>query len=278
LKSASTQLARVVSTSPSFQLAKDRYSELLTRLLKAGEKRQQVLSTAQQQLYDTVTRALTDVPDVTKMGPREAGRYFGNRWLRGRLLATAIQQGQNGADSATMLAQLHDFFENNEAQARDEIRWLMLPENMKLPFVTCLMDRHDVEKAEELHIKDADSCAGYREDKALSMAEWATTGNGLRWHPYVKTPLAQLDPQVGERALTLIKWAEADAMRRPDPEDRKRSIAEMRITRGDVLLALGRKEEAIASWQQMLEENPTHHRYQAIENNIRRALGVAEVK
>src|SRR5262249_7575615 len=107
-------------------------------------------------------------------------------------------------------------------------------------------------------------------------AIWATTGRGKRWIPWVTTPLAALDPSVGDRAVALLDLVQADAAKRPTADWKKIAVANALEERGEVLLGLGRKEEACAAWQQVLEENPTWPRYKALEKKIRSVLGVAE--
>jgi hypothetical protein len=96
------------------------------------------------------------------------------------------------------------------------------------------------------------------------------------WSPVslnFRPTLIDLDGGYAKKALALIADAEKELSPRARTEPDR--MVEAIDAHAEALVALGRKEEAIAQWQRVLDGFPTHPRYKEVEKKIEDLLGVS---
>jgi tetratricopeptide (TPR) repeat protein len=132
----------------------------------------------------------------------------------------------------------------------------------------------DHERAQQLGLgSDADeSWAGVY--TYLQLAAFIFQGDSRNYDVLRKLRPApfELEPKLVEPGLKLFERAErAAAAAKSEALTMRSAVA---LGHGDALLALGRREEAMARWQQALDEMPTGPQYKELEERIERTLGV----
>jgi TolB-like protein len=281
LKKASSEMAKVVSSSPEFALAKKRYGEILKRLHGAVEKRQDALANTEEQLLKNA-EAFLEGKDITKLTGRDDSYYFGYRVLRGQYILHVLRQKhvRPGTDVAFQLSlkdpraalPLLEAFYENTATLIDEIaRWKNSPRGARMQFVPTDLHREDAKRAKELKIDDAGACYSCPNGLPLQLALWTVGVHEIRTMPIPQPSLARLDPTYGQRALELL-----------DPLEKAKTHEKMTIavldTRAQVMLALERREEAMALWQTILDRFPTDGAFERIEESLKATLGVSKTQ
>ncbi|MFZ5442933.1 MAG: CsgG/HfaB family protein [Myxococcota bacterium] len=270
LDAAKSKLAEAVRQSPDFELAKARYAEVLKRLREAQKRR----GTLQDEGAKTLEAHLT-----AQLGKPPVERSLGARIGLANL-------------ALLELSRLLD-------AKRDEARWAA-PEK-----------RTDVERLEARFVMHAGALVAELralkgqpvspelsdEDRALSerlfgldVSTWdfvtpasvaSDVGNflGSGWTPWRSdVPQFAVRPSAAQRSgdqlAAAMKWfdvAEQEVKLLPADE---RAAAALRAAneRAELLLLLGRREEAVARWQGWLDAYPTAEDFPAITKKVEAAM------
>jgi hypothetical protein len=104
--------------------------------------------------------------------------------------------------------------------------------------------------------------------------------SGAHWHFDVLRNMspspAELDPALAAPALKLFDEAAAMAEKEERGNEKLERLSRTAMLHGDALLAMGRKEDALARWQAALDAMPTAPHFKDIEERIEKVLGTHE--
>jgi tetratricopeptide (TPR) repeat protein len=114
---------------------------------------------------------------------------------------------------------------------------------------------------------------------ALGLARFTVHGEAPFWGPIsvaLRPTLVDLDRGYGAKALALIGEAEKELAAAVARHDEKvDAFIDAVDAHGEALVALGRKEEAIAQWQRVLDGYPTATKYKELEKKIEDLLAMS---
>ncbi len=291
VKGASSALSKVVSTEPSFNLAKDRYQQMLKRLYGAAEKRETVLADAATTLAQHADAYLAG-KDVATLKGYDDAHYLAYRVLRGALilrqLDTVLKErgggGQrwntppmNAALQKKALPLMRAYADNQFLLYAEVMRWKKDGDGKRMGYVPTKLPREDEVLLRTLVASSSDAdrliaCGACDERLPNELGKWIALGDQGLTH--VRPTLAQLDPPYAKKALEAMDahLAYFEGMEKKIDN----WIADTLFAKGEVLLGLRRQEEAIAHWQQILDRFPTSHLFQRTEELIKMTLGVSE--
>jgi TolB-like protein len=294
LDAASRQLAGVVSRAPGFRLAQERYATLLKRVYEARARRDQVLESGEALLLARAREAVGSA-EALKADDRQGLRHLGYRTFlcQYHLLLLGRHLGLRAQDLDTFsvfqiaaekrgraLELMRAYFEEvrrlaGELETFEEAHPKMLPGSPSFA-----LDPEDGERARAIGINGAGSwsfAASWRLGRAA--AQFAFLGKPDFWSPvkFTTSPtLAELDPKLVGPALGLLDAALARIAKARFPGEamRQRDAIDTLDLYAQALLRLGRRPEAVARWQTILDRYPTCEKYAEFERNIQDALGV----
>jgi TolB-like protein len=280
LKAASQRLAEVVREAPEFKLAESRYAEILQRMSTAVEKRTTELS--------DIAAALTRQAEEGLRGPRLDPLYHSHcERLGARALASAIPLARIDG----LLLKSHFKTDKFIPQAQ----WGALLGWMK-EYVT-----QQQKLIEELKECSADpgrpcNCADWSGDAATAhaldvlgqprnrsirlkpevqqhdLAAFLILGRS--WWREIRPTLGLLEPRYAELAFSLFDGALAELDRHPDPYEWK--TISLLDDYAESLLLAGRKMQAVARWQMILDRYPRYKDFYLYKAKMERALGVTK--
>ena len=292
LDAASKALAGVVNRAPRFKLAQDRYASIMKRLYEARAHRDQILGSGEDVLLKNAREALAHPESLSD--ERTAQAYLAYRILMcqhlflslGRTLglkpdqmdtSTAVQvpPALRAAAAAGMRAHVDELRKLYKELLQVEAgRTRGGSVSFRLP-----ADDHD--RATAIGIKNPGEwsfATSWRVARAA--AQFALSGKPDFWMT-VKFPvapsLAEMDPSVVEPSLKLLDEALAgiEKGRLPNEQMRQRDSIDTLDLYAQLLMRLGRRTEAIARWQTILDRYPTCEKYAEYERDIQDALGIA---
>jgi TolB-like protein len=281
LQGASSRLAEVVRNAPDFQLAKDRYGEIMRRLRLAGRRREGALSTAEADLVKSIDAHLTG--SMAGLDREALALRLGYRVARGNYLLfklaalVAPHRSFNGPGIATPeqraeVRQRSQGYFDNTRLLMDELR-----ASHEASSLSPRIEPEDLKRAEAAGWKGIDGWSFLgTAPAALALARFTVHGEAPFWSPVslnLRPTLVDLDRAYVGKALALIAEAEKEVASRGKAESDK--LVEAIDAHAEALVALGRKEEAIAQWQRVLDGYPTHPRYKELEKKIEDLLGVS---
>jgi TolB-like protein len=287
LQGASSQMAKVVSKSPGFSLAKRKYAEILRRLHTAVEKRQDILSAQEDQLLANADAFLRG-KKVERLEGYDDSKYFGYRAIRGQyILHSAAKQSKplfrllyrvpdSGVERVRPL--LEAFYANTEALIGEIDRWKKSEQGRRAGYVPTMLERDDERRAKELEIEDPGACFGCPEQLPIDLALWTVGKSVNRTMPAFHPPLARMIPKYGEKALALFDHAMEMAEATDNDAGRMNRVVAVLDAKAKVYLALGRGEEAMASWQMILDRYPTNTQFDRIKHDLEATLGVSDAQ
>jgi len=288
LEAASKQLRAVVTSAPDFKLAQTTYEQVLRRLMEAKKARGAGLLSADQALMEKADRELAKV-QPKKASKKTLQRFFGYRFLRGNVIlgriaalvgAKASPFG-HGTVSATaradVLGLVSSYVENQKALMEElaTARGRRLEWSFTFPEV----DEDDKRRAGELGLGARPEAIAFASPQyvARMLAEFLCLGSpGL--HNSTRLSLAPapaaLDARWEKEATALLDAALADIGKHETRYKDRETVRALTLY-GDCLLARGRKMEAIARWQEILDTYPTTPEFGDIEEKITKAMGAA---
>jgi len=288
---ASRALAPVVAGQPGFQLAQQRYTEILRQLMAARERREVALSGLRLQLQERVDAELAAGADLRKLDLARARRHLGYRVLQGNLFLAEIEDrleppldehtprpvAPGKRDEVLDLVRRYDI--NTRAYVGELRRFGEAHPDVAWTDVEGVIDDADEDVAEQAGCGDTAGSWSFANPchVATDEAQFLFLGEPDYYGDlnFVMTPTpVQLDPSLEAVAFDLLEGALAGVEQLPE-EDRSHHGARVLNVWGVVLNRRGRTAEAIARWQMILDRYPTHEDYAVYEGKIRDALGAA---
>ncbi|MHB8877004.1 MAG: CsgG/HfaB family protein [Myxococcaceae bacterium] len=297
LKGASKQLAEVVRDAPDFALGKEQYAAVLKRLREAGKQRDDALGAEEGALVEGIDKALKRGL-TPPLKPYELEGYFCYRGINASYLLTKIRkrlgepQGPVGyqlagkADRDAVLALQKRYFENGKALLDDSMAAGEKTKHMNLS-VECPMSLYRLGSKDYYRLKPLEIPFYFAVDihpteLAAQLARFSVLGAAEVEQQGFDAPekfrfmpsLVRSDPSYGKKALELLDLAEKKI---PISDSRnKEDLATLvAATRAEVLLYLGRPEEAIAHTQGFLERYPKARRYKDFEGLVEDLIGTS---
>ena len=274
LRAASASLAEVVRVAPDFQLAKDRYAEVMRRLRLASQRREGVMSSAEAELVKSIDAHL--VGSAAGLDREQLALRLGYRVARGNYLLwkLAALVGPHRSFHGPAIAPPEKRAEvRQRGQAWFDNTQLLIAElkGAGAGSVSPRIEPTDQKRAEAAGWKGIDGWSFLGVPAAgLALARFTIHGESPFWSPVslsYRPSLADADRAYGTRALALIAQAEKELKGEP--------LVEAIDAHGEALVGLGRKEEAIAQWQRVLDGFPTSPKYKDIEKKIEDLLAVS---
>jgi TolB-like protein len=306
LKAASAAMAEVVRDAPDFKLAQARYAVFLKRLEEAGKKRSGILSALEEeQLKACEERTAPGVKAALPPGPSGENEddfnkrlyanrdkltfHFACRGIKtGLYLSKVMQrlpQGGNSMTGATVLgaadrAEVQQFmtlyYAATEALIADYKALLAQEPRLEFKNLYGLPTPEDKARLEKLNITWAAYLYGESvPELERDLANFALTGkspNGKPAYFNVRPTLAEMDKAISASAMKHLESALKGAAKEKKPEIQVNESVAALDAYGEALLLLGRKEEAVARWQQVLDGYPTHTSYKEIEKKVKEVI------
>ncbi|MCA9517540.1 MAG: hypothetical protein KC635_21515 [Myxococcales bacterium] len=286
VEKAEKALKEVVKEAPRFKLGQTRYLDVMRALQAAKEKRAGAMESGAEALLAKCDAELAG-KDPAKLSGRKLERYLAYRVLRGNLFAGALAKlagadnpiiakkipaGREGDAKKLMAAHVE-----NQAKLAAELARIGRKKIPSFPSV----DDDDRKAGQELGLGPNPERFPFMSAQtvARSLARFIVLGAPdmmASVNAKVVPALATLDPSYGDRATALLDGALADIAQNERAELKERETTRTLDLYGDVLLALGRPVEAIARWQQILDDYPRSSQFAATEKKIRAALEHAE--
>jgi TolB-like protein len=298
LKAASSQLAEVVRDAPDFTLGKEKYSAVLKRLREAGKQRQEVLGAEEAALVAGIDKALARGL-TPPLKPYELEGYFCYRGINASYLLTTLRkrlseaprpygvQLAGKAERAEVLALQKRFFDNEQALLDDAMASLEKSKGMnqavECPMSLSRLGSKDYYRLKPLDIPFYFSVNLHSTEVAVDLARFAVLGSfaveqqgddepvKFRFAP----TLAQVEPAYAKKALALLDLAEQQIPLQVS-RSKEELQTEVAVARAEVLLALGRPEEAMAQVQGFLEKHPKSRAYKALEALVEDLIGASD--
>lgn len=286
LEAASKQLGKVVTAAPQFKLAQTRYEAVLRQLMEARKKRATGLGDADRTLLEKADAVLAGI-DPKKADKKTLQRYFGYRALRGNLILGRIMRragGQPGGpreveappDAHADLLALTESYVANQRAMMEEVA-IARGRKLEWGYTFPDIDGDDKTRAAELGLGSTPDRIAFASPQVIArmLAEflclgWPGLHNSLLLH--LAPPPAALDARWEAEAKTLLDEAIADIAAHEKRYGERETVRALRLY-GECLFARGRKMEAIARWQSILDTYPTNPDFDTVEGLIRDALG-----
>lgn len=266
-------LEDLVKRAPRFGLAARRRDEVGGQIRKARERREGLLGEAHRELLANADAVLAG--DVTTLGDRGAARWFGYRQVRGWLFLQAAeslvkppllgnQKTVPRADRIAFVAMLREVVDN-QLKYNAEVR-AYFAKRRRLPMTASLPDE---DEARARTVGATFSRILPKPDgMAMDLAKQICLGRilGVGLFGTNPTPVA-IDAGLGESVLAELdrSMEDAETFQRLHHE---RQTVRMLDHKADCLIALGRRDEAVATWQSALDRFPTSGEYDRVEQKL----------
>jgi TolB-like protein len=286
LQDASKRLAEVVRNAPDFQLAKDRYGEVVRRLRLASIRRAGALSSAETELVKSIDAHLAE--ELGKLDRDGQARHLGYRVARGNYLLWKLaallspHQSFHGpaiapAEKLGELRQRGAAYDENTRSLIQELRAFREPGG---GYPSPRIEPDDQRRAEAAGFKGIESWSFVTPPTAsLALARFLVRGETPFWGPVSlswRPSPADLDRSQGGKALALVAAAEKELEAELQPHGGKADgLIDAIDLHAELLVELGRKEEAIAQWQRVLDGFPTATRYKELEKKVEDLLALS---
>ena len=287
---ASKRLQAVVAKAPQFKLAAQRYTDVMRQLYAARDKRATALGGDDQQLVASATAAMKGVSIKTATGAA-LQRFMAYRVLLAkRPLAAltrlavkdddAFKTAFKAADRAQVTALMIEYVEQGTTflEELETLRARGLDDDDWDPPFSPLSDA-EMTRAEELGfgMQPEEWTFASVPNVACDVAAFIFSGRPsifLHIDLNMAPTLAEIDKSYAARGLALLDKALADLKAHPPRNYAQRDTIRAMELYGESLLALGRKGEAIAKWQSILDAYPKAEEFADIEEKIKDALGI----
>ena len=273
-EAASRRLGTLVREEPDFVMAQQDYEAVVRALMASRVRRESLLDQAAAEFFEA-TRARIEAGDPTA---RDADDHFGTLIARQKLqLDLLIKLGDGGAidvampDSADYPRQVREWLATIDLLL-DALKTRRAA-GMEPPTFPSLPN--DLDAMVERNNLEADPNWAF-------LAEWEVAGDAavflvlgdvpLRIEDLSPPPLAG-DPRLKDRALELIDVALAECERH-ERRYKERELVRLHQKKADLLVALGRKAQAIAELQSTLEAFPKADGYDDVEEALLELLGI----
>ncbi|MBL8916953.1 MAG: hypothetical protein JNM17_39985 [Archangium sp.] len=270
LSEAQSKAAEAVRLAPEFTLAKEQYAEILKRVREAQKKRGGVIDERVKTLTEHLTAQLGKVPVERALGARIG------------LANLALLELQRVLDAKKDAAKWV------EPSKRAEVERL---ERVFVLHATALVNELRAVRGKNVDPRLDDADAELSEKTFdLNVATWdfisptsvaTDLGNflGSGWTPYRSdVPQFAIRPCAAQRSQKGFEeargWFELAAKELPNekPDAREGLASRLANERAEMLLMLGRREEAVAQWQGFLDKYPTAEDFQVFTKKLEAAM------
>lgn len=281
---ARSRLGEAVRAAPEFARAKAVYLEILRRVREA-EKRRKSEQGADEAALERSIEAWCQRRLADQRTPEEVGRYFAYRAARSNLALLRMRRLLGVAEKDEVvfappskraeLARLEALFlENGERFAADLREYRRRGRALE---IEAELAEEDAARSEAISGEDlgewtfatAVSVAG-------AVAEFLVTGTTPHWSDLpaftVRPAPVQREPALQARADALFEAALRELPLDYDADAIALHAAELLLPRGDGLVLLGKKEEAIAQWQRFLDGWPKAEEFPILSGRIETLL------
>jgi hypothetical protein len=252
-----------------------------------------VLSAEQKSLYESVSKSIARDPKTLKGYEREA--YFCDRVLQNIVLGTSVAASLDApslphgrqlvpkSGRAAFMAKVAQISDNTTKTMADAKAMMNTLHNISCAMAWMRVKTEHYSRAHTVKLPVNDHASVHASELALGLATFLgfgelPLGDEEEWHNQPASTLKvapapmDIDPALGKRALALLDEAEA-SFKVMEIWNEKELREDILIVRGALLVKLGRKEEAIALWQDFLEKNPKAKSYKTFEHEIEKLLG-----
>lgn len=290
LRAAALRLAAVSAQAPRFGLAKQRQRELKRRLKQAGKRRAMALSD-QAKALRTRARAYVKRHKLDKKTPKDVAKnLLGYRVAIGRLQLRAMRKHLTisrpnlvlPGKRRDLLVALDRYVKNQLALLKAIARYAklhtrvfngipVLDRSVGLPPV----DQRAMQESELGSIRLDPAVIGIELGQLLLAGRHIGPSRKLG-SLAIAPPPSMLSPRYRKIATQLL----GKVVKEQDKQaKRKVPMAEYhairaRIAWGNALLILGKREAAVAKWQEVLDKYPTSQAYKSAERLIKEQLGL----
>ncbi|MFT3712508.1 MAG: CsgG/HfaB family protein [Archangium sp.] len=266
LTDAQSKLAEAVRLAPDFTLAKEQYAEILKRLREAQKKRGGVLDDRVKTLTEKLTAQLGKPPESRAIAARMGLANLALVQLKALLGAKKDEAKYVEPGKRAEVERLERLFVTHATALVSELR------AVRGKNVDPKLD--DAES--DLSEKTFDLDVGVW-DYATPTSVAADLGNflGSGWSPY-RSDVEQfaIRPSVAQRSQKGMEeargWFELAAKElNAEPADKREQLAsKVANERAEMLVILGRREEAVAQWQGFLDKYPTGEDFQVFTKKL----------
>ncbi len=273
-ESASRRLATLVREEPDFALAQKDYEEVVRAMMAARSRRETLLDSAAKDFL-AAAQAHVEAGDPSKGDGRE---WFGTLIAKQSLqLDLIVQLGDGGSIGVEM--------PEGDAYPRQVREWLgsidalldglkrRRAAGMEPPTFPDLPDELD-RVVDENNLEADPKWAFLSEwEVAGATAEFLVLGDVPNRIEDLSPPPVAGDARLGRKALDLLDDALVQC-EQYEGRYKERELVRLHQKKAEVLVALGRKAEAIAELQGTLEQFPKADEYDDVEEDLMRLLGI----
>ena len=281
LKGAQSKLAEAVRESPGFVRAKEKYAEILKRMLEAEKKSGGAFAALEQKLEAHL--AAWDGKRVADLKGDEAlSQLVGYRAAKANLAVCALKRLTGAKKDEVVfvppsqraaLARYEKAFVDAAQRFADTLRELPVPLHQLNP----ALSEEDDALGEELCNKDL-AVWDFATPSSVTadLADFLLTG----WTPYrldierlaVRPSLVQRDPAQEARAEALFERAWNDVAKDTEPDVRPLRAADIADARAEAFVVLGRPTDALAQWQRFLDAYPTGKEFRTLKTKMEQLM------
>lgn len=256
LKDAQSKLAEAVRLAPDFALAREKYAEVLKAVRAAEKKRGGALGDVTATLTPRLTAQLGKPPLARALGARIALANLTLLELQRLLGAKPEHASYASPDTRAQVERLERQFVAHATALVEELK----PSRGK-NLTPELAEEDDAlgEKAFDLHLAAWDFASPT--SVAIDLGRFLGSG----WTPYrsdviefaVRPSVAQRSAQGLAEARAWFDRAQKELPHEVNADVRLQLASRLANERAEMLVIIGRREEAVAQWQGFLDAHPT---------------------
>jgi TolB-like protein len=288
LAEAHAAMRLVVSSAPTFLLARDRRERILKQVEESQKRRQENVSTSVVALVKVVDDALKHERLFARMEPAAQGKFLAFRWLRVHLLGRLLRQHLSTRDSylkvirrgqeAAALRMMRTIADNLR-RLREELRLTGQKDAFAFGYGTPNLG-DDVNRL----VQDAGfGRLAFPHDVVHTLTQFVLQGRVVDGeHGYTMAPaLGDVDPKEQKAAFELLDRAVTAAL----AEHAKAQVAQQRQhesratqyleEKANALMRLDQDEAAAAAYQKILDAFPHGYRAPWVEGRIKQIAGAS---
>ena len=281
LQVAERSMGQVVTSAPSFALARIQRNQFKKRLAAARAHRESVIDTSEHALVRNA-RTFLDKNSVARLPLEKANHYLAYRIVYGESILRSLEQHLGGKKGLRVVKR------GRERAAEKVMASYYANTQTLLAEMAAFEKAHGVPAARSRLPKDDESRA-----KTAGMGD-SLSGDALRWQRKlaeflllgkcdvgvsargfrVGPPLSELNSKYRKRGYALLEKAWAAAHARAKTTDNPRDAVDALMLHGEALILRGQVEAGIEKWQKILESYPKIFNYARVEANIEKQLGL----
>jgi TolB-like protein len=275
---ASQTMAEVVRGDPGFKLAESRYAELLRRMDAAADRRTAEMSALEADLLAHTDKLL--LADPKQLRGRPLCERLGARALRASLYAARISGLTRRASAGFIIPEAQQalafsWMQEYAAQQQLLIDEMAICSTGSLASCGCgpywldLFREQDKAALKQISGNSLGTFYSWPGGEPHKLAEFLGRGISFFFGPFHPAPTF-FDPHYGDVALGLFERALIEAERSDKPSET--DIIGILDGHAETLVRMGRKMEAIARWQMILDKFPRSERFGEFETKMKKHL------